>query len=227
MKKTTKITKKTKDGKIKIIITEIKKSKNLKALLIASIALLLCIATVLSIVLISNSKSPLEKFVSKITRKQNFQMDIVLSGIPLFGSVALTCEVDGDVMHIPQATFVSEQYIESVDNKRYTYTKDDAGKWTRTESDDGADSLLSGLQDNETFQKLMNLDNYEEVEGEKNVYRQKEGVELENFKNIQITIEKDTCTIQAILYTDGMALDTIIVISKIGEMDVTLPRVNK
>lgn len=225
MKKTKKIATYTKNKKIEIKTTEIKKSMSKTTkIIIAVVAAVLCIATILSIVIVSNSMHPLEKFALKILRKQNFQMDVVLSGIPIFGSVALTCEVDGNVMHIPNATFVSEQYVETVGDKCYTYTKDNNEKWTKAETD--GNSIFANLQDNELVKELINLDNYEEVEGEKNVYRQKEGVELENFKNVTITLEKDICTIQTILYTDGMALDTVIVISNIGKMDVTLPRVN-
>ena len=202
-----------------------KKLTKTKKIILAVVALILCAATVTGIVLWS-SVHPLEKFALKIARKQNFQMDIVLSGIPLFGSVALTCEVDGNVQHIPAATFISEQYIETVGDKRYTYTKDDAEKWTKTESDVDDDDMLSNLQDSEIFKELMNLDNYEEVEGKKNVYRQKEGVEFDGFKDVTITLEKDSCTITMILYTSGLALDTVIVISNIGKTNVTLPSVD-
>ena len=223
MKKTTKITKNTKDTKIKVKITEIAKNMSkTKKIIIAAVAAVLCIAIVVGIVVWS-SMHPLEKFALKIMRKQNFQMDVVLSGIPIFGSVALTCEVDGNVQHIPDATFISEQYIETVDGKLYTYTKSDDEKWTKAESD--ADGMLSNLQNSEMLKELINLDNYEEVEGKKNVYRQKEGVEFEDFKNVTITLEKDTCTIEMILYTSGMALDTLIVISNIGQMNLTLPKV--
>ena len=205
------------------------KTKNIKIsktkkIIFSAIAAVLLIAIIVGIVLWS-SVHPLEKFALKIARKQNFQMDIVLSGIPIFGAVALTCEVDGNIQHIPAANFISESYIETVGDKRYTYTKDDTGKWTKTESDVDEDDLFGNLQENEAFQELMNLENYEEVEGKKNVYRQKEDVEFDGFKNVTITLEKGTCTIEMILYTSGMALDTVIVISNIGKMDLTLPKV--
>lgn len=211
MKKPTEKTKNIKIGKTKKII-------------FSAIAAVLLIAIIVGIVLWS-SVHPLEKFALKIARKQNFQMDIVLSGIPIFGAVALTCEVDGNIQHIPAANFVSESYIETVGDKRYTYTKDDTGKWTKTESDVDDDDLFGNLQENEAFQELMNLENYEEVEGKKNVYRQKEDVAFDGFKNVTIILEKGTCTIEMILYTSGMALDTVIVISNIGEMNLTLPKV--
>ena len=202
-----------------------KLTKN-KKIILAIVAAVLCLATVLSIVIVNASIHPLEKFALKIMKKQNFQMDIVLSGIPIFGAVALTCEVDGDVQHIPAANFISESYIEKVGDKQYTYAKDSNGKWTKTESALDADNLLSGIQDSEMFKNLINLENYEEVEDKKNVYRQKEGVEFDGCKNVTITLEKDSCTIEMILYTGGMALETVIVISNIGKMDVTLPSVD-
>ena len=202
-------------------IKNIKISKTQK-IIIAAVAAVLCIAMVVGIVLWS-SVHPLEKFAIKIARKQNFQMDIVLSGIPLFGSVALTCEVDGNIQHIPAATFISESYIETVDDKQYTYSKDENGKWTKTESENG---MLGNLKDNEMLKDLVDPDNYEPVEGKKNTYRQKADVEFEDCKNVTITIEKDSCTIEMILYTDGMALETLIVISEIGKMDVKLPDVD-
>ena len=201
-----------------------KKLTKTKKIIFSAIAAVLLIAIIVGIVLWS-SVHPLEKFALKIARKQNFQMDIVLSGIPIFGAVALTCEVDGNIQHIPAANFISESYIETVGDKRYTYTKDDTGQWTKTESDVDEDDLFGNLQESEAFQELMNLENYEEVEGKKNVYRQKEDVEFDGFKNVTITLEKGTCTIEMILYTSGMALDTVIVISNIGKMDLTLPKV--
>lgn len=200
-----------------------KLTKN-KKIILAIVAAVLCLATVLSIVIVNASIHPLEKFALKIMKKQNFQMDIVLSGIPIFGAVALTCEVDGNVQHIPAANFISESYIEKVGDKQYTYAKDSNGKWTKTEGE--ASDMLSGIQSNDLLKDLMNLENYEEVEGKKNVYRQKEDVTFESFKNVTITLEKDSCTIEMILYTGGMALDAVIAISNIGKMNVTLPSVD-
>ena len=211
---------------MKKLLEKIKNISKVKKIIIAAVALVLCVATVLSIILISNSVHPIEKFALKIAKKQNFQMDIVLSGIPIFGAVALTCEVDGNVQHIPDSTFVSEQYIETVGDKQYTYSKDSSGKWVKTENDVEDDNMLSNLQDNEMLRELINPENYEEVEGQKNVFHQKEGVEFENCKDVTIKIEKNTCTIKMILYLNSWALETVITISNIGKMDVTLPRVN-
>ena len=193
-----------------------------KKIIIAAVAGVLCLAIALSIVLVSIAKNPLERFALKVLQKQNFQMDVVLSGIPLFGSVALTYEVDGNIQHIPDGSFVSESYTQTVGDKQYQYSKDENGKWVKTESEG---DILSTLQDSDMFEQLVNFENYELVEGEKNVYRQKADVTFEDFKDVTITIEKDSCTITMIVYTSGMALDTIIVISNIGKINLKLPDV--
>lgn len=209
---------------MKKLIEKIKITSKTKKIILAAVAAVLLIASVLTIVLCTTlSMHPIERFAAKVARKQNFQMDVVLSGIPIFGAVALTCEVDGNIQHVPDATFISEFYTETVGDKQYTYSKDANGNWTKTES---AENMLSKLKDNEMLEKLIDPDSYEPVEGKENVYRQKDDVEFENCKNVTLTIEKDSCTIEMILYTDGMALETLIVISNIGKMDVELPTVD-
>ena len=197
-----------------------KKLTKTKKIIFAAVAAVLCFAAVLSIILVSISRDALARIAAQIARKQNFQMDVILSGIPLFGSVAFTYEVDGNIQHIPDGSLVAESYTETVGDKQYQYTKDENGKWVKSES---ASDILSGIQNNERFKQLVNFENYESVEGKRNVYRQKADVVFEDCKDVTITVEKDTCTIEMILYTGGMALDTVIVISNIGKIDLTLP----
>lgn len=202
------------------------KSKNIKLgkvqkIIIAAVAAVLCIATVVGIVLWS-SLHPLEKFALKIARKQNFQMDIALSGIPLFGSIAISYEVDGKIHHIPEGSLVTEAYFERVGDTQYKYSKDENGNWIKEETEEG---LLSNLEENELFKELINPDNYELVEGKKNVYRQKEDVVFDGCKDVTITLERNSCTIQMISLSDGMDLETVIMISNVGGIHLTLPRV--
>lgn len=189
-----------------------------KKIIIAAVAAVLCIATVL-LVVFCNVQHPLERFAEKIMRKQNFKMDVVISGIPLFGSVFLSYEVDGNIHHIPSSD-ASESYFEVVGDTQYKYTQKENGTWTKEETDE---NLLSNLINNELFQELINSDNYELVEGEKNVYRQKSDVVFDGCKNVTITIEKNACTIEMVTLSDGMALDTMIVISDIGKINLKLP----
>ena len=191
-----------------------------KTIIIAAVAIVVCVAAVLSITLINNSKNSLEKLEEKLTKKKNFQMDIVFSDIPLFGSVSMTCETDGNIQHIPETSFFAETYIETVGEKQYSYVKNDFGKWEKSE---GAQIAFSTLQDGDVLAELMNADNYEPVKNEKNVYRQKAGVTFEYFQDVTITVEKDSCTVKMITLAGTMTLETHVVISNIGKVNVRLP----
>ena len=191
-----------------------------KTIIIATVAIVVCVAAVLSITLINNSKNSLEKLEEKLTKKKNFQMDIVFSDIPLFGSISMTCETDGNIQHIPETSFFAETYIETVGEKQYSYVKNDFGKWEKSE---GAQIAFSTLQDGDVLAELMNADNYEPVKNEKNVYRQKAGVTFEYFQDVTITVEKDSCTVKMITLAGTMTLETHVVISNIGKVNVRLP----
>ena len=191
-----------------------------KTIIIAAVAIVVCVAAVLSITLINNSKNSLEKLEEKLTKKKNFQMDIVFSDIPLFGSISMTCETDGNIQHIPETSFFAETYIETVGEKQYSYVKNDFGKWEKSE---GAQIAFSTLQDGDVLAELMNADNYEPVKNEKNVYRQKAGVTFEYFQDVTITVEKDSCTVKMITLAGTMTLETHVVISNIGKVNVRLP----
>jgi len=190
-------------------------------IIIAAVAALLCIATVVGIILWS-SLHPIEKFALKIARKQSFQVDIALSGVPLFGTVTFACEVDGNIQHIPDGSFVPEVYLETVDNKQYTYSKDENGKWVKAE---GGESMFGNIKDNEMLRELINPDNYEPVEGQKNTYRQKADVVFDGCRNVVLKIEKNSCIIEMTTLSGSMAFDTVMVISNIGKVNITLPDV--
>ena len=191
-----------------------------KTIIIAAVAIVVCVAAVLSITLINNSKNSLEKLEEKLTKKKNFQMDIVFSDIPLFGSISMTCETDGNIQHIPETSFFAETYIETVGEKQYSYVKNDFGRWEKSE---GVQIAFSTLQDGDVLAELMNADNYEPVKNEKNVYRQKADVTFEYFQDVTITVEKDSCTVKMITLAGTMTLETHVVISNIGKVNVRLP----
>lgn len=208
------IEKKTKSG-------EIIKSKKVRTILIASIAAVLCVAIGL-VAILYRPMHPIEKFAYKLMKKQNFQMDVVISGIPLFGSIAFAVETDGNITHIPDLYLTEECYIEKVGSETFRYTQDEKGNWVKSKDED--DSALDFLSEDD-LKDLINPDNYDLVEGTENVYRQKADVQFEKFKNITITLEKKSCKIEMIASMEGMALETQIVISKIGEVNLKLPKV--
>lgn len=202
-----------------------KKLTKTKKIVIASISAGTAVLLIVAILLIalSNAKSPLEKFASKIEEKQNYRMDVTLSGIPLLGAVTFAYEVDGNIQHIPDGAFVNESYFEIAEDAQYQYSKDADGKWVKEKSDE---DLFTSITTSDVFKEIINPDNYEPVKGEKNVYQQKEDVTFDLCKNVVIYLEKDSCTITMIAYSNGMALETVIAISDIGKVDITLPAVD-
>lgn len=221
MKKTTKITQNTKNKKTIIKITEIAKNKRVKTIMIASVAALLCGAIIL-VVILCLPKHPIEKFANKLFKKQNFQVEVTLGGIPLFIAKNFVMEVDGKIIHVPDTFFSEEYYLETIGNVHYKYTKDKNGIWSKKLSEDDS---ISNLLDEETIKQLVDPDNYELVEGTENVYRQKADTHFEYFKNVTLTLEEDSCKIEMITLAGDMLLETQIVISEIGEMDLELPTV--
>ena len=136
-------------------------------------------------------------------------------------------EMDGNVIHIPDVLSGEESYIEKVGGETFEYTKDETGKWVKSKSED--DPTLDLLNEDDLME-LIDSNNYYLVEGTKNVYRQKDDVRFEKFKDVTITLEEDSCKIDMIAYVEvsifgEMALTTHIVISNIGEMNVKLPSV--
>ena len=197
------------------------KSKKLKWILLASVAFVLCVSIALVAVL-CKPMHPIEKFAYKLMQKRNFEMAVSVSGIPLFGSISFAVEMDGNVTHIPDLFLVEECYVEKVGNETFSYTKDENGNWVKTKNEDNSSSELLN---EDALKELIDYNNYDLVEGTNNVYRQKDSVQFENFKDVTITLEKDSCKIEMIAYAEGMTLETQIVVSKIGQMNVTLPKV--
>ena len=56
-----------------------------------------------------------------------------------------------------------------------------------------------------------------------NTYKQKKDVTFDNFEDVTITIEEDSCTIEMMSTDEGYGVK--LVISKIGEIELTLPTV--
>ena len=193
--------------------------KALSFLIIVSLCL-----SMLMMVTSCSSKHPIEEFKEKMEKADSYQMSITMSDVPLFGTFTMTTEVDGNIQYTPAVMFNEEEYTETVGDVKYKYTKDDSGKWTKTKVED-TDDDSSSLYGDDSLNKLFNPDNYEKVKGEENTYKQKDDVDFEDYENVKITIEDDSCTIEMSAISDGMTFGVKIVISKIGEIELTLPKV--
>ena len=190
------------------------------------ISLLTILATCLSILMAftsCSSKHPIDEFKEKMKKADSYEMSITMSDVPLFGTFTMTTQVDGNIQYTPAVMFSEEEYTETVDGVNYKYTKDASGKWTKEkEETNDNDSSIYG---DESMAQLFNPDNYEKVKGEENTYKQKSDVAFDDYEDVKITIEDNSCTIQMKAFSDGMTYGVKIVFSKIGEVELTLPKV--
>ena len=197
-------------------------SKKAKIILVAVAAVVLCVAAVLSIVLIKSSDHPIDQFANKILKKQNFEMKTILSGDPTLGIFEQVYEVDGNVHHICSSDLTTESYIKIAGDTKYVYKQTNGGKWIWEKSDA---SSPDGLIDWDMIEQLLNADNYEPVAGEENTYRQKDTVVFEQFQNVKIIIDGDVLAIEMQTLSDDTLWQTLIVFSKIGEVKLQLPAI--
>lgn len=193
-----------------------------KPLIIASaIAAAVVILTVTLILIFA--KHPIAKFFGKMEKENNYSMTITMSDIPLFGTISMQIKMDGNVTYTPAVLFGEETYTERVGNDVYTYTKDANGNWMKVKQENTAGSDSTANQFAEDFVELLNPKNYKK-DG-KNKYVQKDDVDFESYDNVVITFENDSCIIEMDVISGGMILRTKIVISDVGDVELTLPKV--
>lgn len=184
------------------------------------LALMLCISMMV-IVTSCGTKHPIEEFKNKMDSADSYQVSLTMSGVPFFGTITVITKVDGNIQYSSVAMSDMEEYIETVENVKYKYTKNDDGTWSKTQ--DTEEMSDSSVTDDETLEIFFNPDNYEKVDGEKNTYKQKKGISFDDFEDVVMTIEEDSCTMEMVSIEEGY--DVKIVISKIGEIELTLPTV--
>lgn len=185
------------------------------------LSLTLCISMAL-IVSSCSTQHPIEKFINKVADTDSYQMSVTISNVPLFGTITATTKVDGNIQYTPATLFNEEEYTEIVGDIKYTYTKDEDGKWSKTQDTEEDDD--SSWLSEKTMEEFFNPDNYETVKDKKNTYKQKENVTFDDFEDVLITIEEDSCTIEMVSSDEGYNVK--LVISRIGEIELTLPTVD-
>ena len=184
------------------------------------LTLMLCISMML-IVTSCGTKHPIEKFKNKMADADSYQMSVTMSNVPLFGTITMTTKVDGNIQYNPAFMFNKEEYIETVGDTKYKYTKNEDGTWSKAQDTEEEDD--SSVTSDKTMEELFNPDNYEKVKDKENTYKQKKDVTFDNFEDVTITIEEDSCTIEMMSTDAGYGAK--LVISKIGEIELTLPTV--
>ena len=168
-------------------------------------------------------KHPIEEFISRMRDADSAQMTMTMSDVPFLGTITMITKHDGNIEYTSGSLISDESYIETINDLRYEYTKNDDGKWiksliTEDESEDDSNDLTTLFE---------NPENFEKVEGKENTYKQKSSVTFDDFDNVVITIEDDTCTIEMTMISDDMICGCKIVISHIGEIELTLPDVTE
>ncbi len=186
----------------------------MKKILILLLVLLMSAST-----LVSCGKHPIEEFKEQMDSVDNYLMTMTMK-FPSVGNITVAQKIDGNIMYTPAFLTEPAKYTEVVDDVTYEYVKDDNGAWKKSIAppvDNGLDMLF-----NEAF---FDPDNYEKVNGEKNSYRQKEDVAFAGASDVVITIGKNNYTLEMKLSVSGVEMETTVVLSNFGEVELTLPNV--
>lgn len=181
---------------------------------------LLCLSILLSVTS-CGTKHPIEAFKDKVETAGNYQMTITMSDIPLFGTISMTIKVDGNIEYASSLLSDEGEYTEIVGDAKYSYTKNYDGTWSKELVTDEEDD--NNVIDDETMEPLFNPNNYEKVKDKANTYKQKKDVSFDDFEDVVITVEDDSCTIEMVSIEGGYGVK--LVISKIGKIKLTLPTV--
>jgi len=185
--------------------------------------IVMCI-TLLAGLMSCSSKHPIAQFEEKMKKADSYQIAMIMSNIPLLGTLTMTVKVDGNIQYSPSFLNNQEEYIEIVGNEKYKYTKSYSGKWTKTK--ETSTNEVKGILDENSMKELFNPANYEKVNGEENIYKQKSDVIFDEYEDVQITIREDSCTIEMNSNSSGITLGVKMVISKLGEIELKLPEVD-
>lgn len=201
------------------------------------VALLICFSVVFSMtactsaptegnspITITSPKHPIEQFFNKMRSAESAQLTVTMYDLPFFGTVTMVSKHDGNIDYTAGSLISEETYTETLDDVKYKYTKNENGKWTKALSENDKDDS----EDSNDFTKLMeNPDNFEAVEGKPNTYKQKSSVVFDEVDNVTITIEEESCTIEMMMITEDLTCRCVVVISHIGEIELTLPEVSE
>lgn len=210
------------DNKNKTPNSDDQKKRKKKIIIFSSIGAAVALIALIIIIAVS-SIHPVHKFFLKVAQTEKYEMTIEILDIPLLGSVSIRSKFDGNIQYTPATLFTDEKYVEKVGDTKYTYTKNNDGVWIKTAKADEDES--SDITESEEIKELLNLDNYEKIDGEKNAYKLKDGVVFEEFKDVIFHLGDDSCTIDLTLSLAGLKCKGRIIISNVGKVDLTLPKV--
>lgn len=171
-----------------------------------------------------SSKHPIAEFKDKMDKKGSYEVAVTMSLMGM--DITVTTQIDGNIQYTPGTALSSEMYTETTDNGINMYSKDFSGNWIKTSVGlDDTDEDDMDFMDDKILKDLFNPENYEEVEDKENTYKQKSSVTFEDFSGVIMTIDGDTCTIEMSISEEGIGYSVKMTISKVGQIDLTLPTV--
>ena len=193
----------------------------MKRLISLTLTITICLTLLMTITSCSFNH-PIEEFKEKMDKADSCQISMTMSNVPILGTYTITMKADGNITYT-SATMVSEEmYTETVDDITYQYTKNSYGKWTKTKQQTTENTSAI---DEDAILDLFNYKNYEKVKNEENTYKQKSNVVIDGFENVKIALDDDSCIINATTISEGISYDIKIVISKINQIELTLPTI--
>ena len=100
--------------------------KMIKKTITLLLAFVLCVSVLLAATSCSK-EHPIEAFKNKMETTDSYQMSMTRSDVPVFGTFTMTTKVDGNIEYTPAGLLSEEEFIETVGDVAYKYTK----KWQR------------------------------------------------------------------------------------------------
>lgn len=164
------------------------------------------------------SKDPLEKFNKIFEETDSYQIEYIITYDYIDISFKAICQYDGNVTCKDGSALDNPTYTETIDNVKYEYTKEN-DKWIKKKLSNTDKDIFSK---NNVMTTYLNPDNFEKAEDSENVYKSKVGIDIEELgEEVTITVEDTRCTLEA--KDKEIGLNTTITISKLGEIEITLP----
>ncbi len=181
------------------------------------IAILLLILLMMTSILVSCGKHPIEEFKELMEKEDNCLVTVTMGNSSL-GEFTVAMKRDGNITYTPTFLTKPAKYTEVIDDVTYVYTQNDNGEWTKSVKQE-EDNIFDMLFDEDFFDP----DNYEKVDGKKASYRQKDDVSFAGVEDVVITKGKNHYTLEMTVAIEGVELDMEVVFSKFGKIELTLP----
>ena len=171
----------------------------------------------------------LEDFKERLEEKQNYEVEMSVTGVPLLDELAITFSVDENVKHFSETLLTNEIYVETLDGKSYVYTKSLLGdEWEKAEMDALSVDLsdFSDILSEDAVESLLDIRNYDISVDDELVLTQKEDVEFDFCKDVVLTVSSDSCSFELTVEFLEVECTATVVISNIGKVNLSLPAVD-